>query len=131
MLQMAPTNDPAGEPGAEGAARRQDEGQPLRWYEMGACRGMDPNLFFPGRGEKIPDEVVEVCRSCIVRRECETAGQGEFGIWGGLSERARLRVRRVSRRAGEEESVDSASRHEDSPSLAGGGPPQADASSAA
>lgn len=55
---------------------------------------MDIDVFFPGPGEKISEEVAEVCGSCTVRKECETAGMGEYGIWGGLSERAR-RVRRA------------------------------------
>lgn len=55
---------------------------------------MDVNLFFPVRGEKVAEEVVAACDSCTVRRECGEAGRREFGIWGGLSERARHRTRR-------------------------------------
>ena len=42
-------------------------------------------------------EAKEVCRGCVVREEClEFALQNgeKFGIWGGLSERERRRIRR-------------------------------------
>ena len=71
--------------------RDQDLDRSVPWYKLGACRGMDIDLFFPSRGEKTPDEVVEACSSCVVRKECEEAGRAEYGIWGGLSERARRR----------------------------------------
>lgn len=71
-----------------------DEPEARRWQERAACRGMDTNLFFPVRGEKVAEEVEAACDSCSVRRECGEAGLREFGIWGGLSERARRRTRR-------------------------------------
>mgnify|MGYP000160797370 CR=1 FL=1 len=58
--------------------------------------GVDPDLFFPERGASTR-EAKEVCRGCIVRLECLeyalTNGE-KFGIWGGLSERERRRLRR-------------------------------------
>ncbi len=69
------------------------------WHEHAACRGVDPELFFPPRGGEW-DEARHVCERCPVRRECleyalETGEK--FGIWGGTSERQRrgLRVRRL------------------------------------
>lgn len=132
MVQSSDFGDDAGvTPTPVDAALEQDEGSSLPWYERGACLGMNPNLFFPKRGEKIPEEVAEACSSCIVRKECETAGLGEYGIWGGLSERARRQVRR---RAAKEQSIDDAPTHEDdlsNPSPAGEGATRADTSSAA
>jgi WhiB family redox-sensing transcriptional regulator len=67
-----------------------------RWQERANCLGVDPDLFFPERGASTR-EAKGVCRGCEVRVEClEYALQhGEkFGIWGGLSERERRRVRR-------------------------------------
>ena len=67
-----------------------------RWQEEANCLGVDPDLFFPERGASTR-EAKGVCRGCEVRVEClEYALQhGEkFGIWGGLSERERRRVRR-------------------------------------
>ena len=104
MLAMALASDPVDGFGDTSepvdAAQNQNGGRSAPWYELGACRGMDTDMFFPHRGEKVPDEVLEACSSCIVREECETAGRREFGIWGGLSERARRRMRREEEAAG-------------------------------
>ena len=66
------------------------------WQDGANCLGVDPDLFFPERGASTR-EAKEVCRGCIVRRQClEFALQNgeKFGIWGGLSERERRRIRR-------------------------------------
>jgi WhiB family redox-sensing transcriptional regulator len=66
------------------------------WQEDANCLGVDPDLFFPERGASTR-EAKEVCRGCVVREEClEFALQNgeKFGIWGGLSERERRRIRR-------------------------------------
>ena len=60
------------------------------------CLGVDPDLFFPERGASTR-EAKEVCRGCVVRMDCleYALDNGEkFGIWGGLSERERRRLRR-------------------------------------
>ena len=67
-----------------------------RWQTYGSCRGVDPDLFFPERGASTR-EAKEVCRGCVVRDECleyALANGEKFGIWGGMSERERRRVRR-------------------------------------
>ena len=69
------------------------------WMEQAACRGVDPDLFFPQRGEMTgrEHEAVRVCRGCMVRIDClEYALDNTimYGIWGGLSERQRRRIRR-------------------------------------
>jgi len=67
-----------------------------RWQERANCLGVDPDLFFPERGASTR-EAKSVCRGCEVRFECleYALAHGEkFGIWGGLSERERRRVRR-------------------------------------
>lgn len=62
----------------------------------GNCRGVDPDLFFPERGASTR-EAKEVCRGCVVRQACLDyaleAGE-KHGIWGGMSERERRRLRR-------------------------------------
>src|SRR5262245_63945203 len=70
--------------------------QARRWQERANCLGVDPDLFFPERGASTR-EAKAVCRSCEVRVDCleYALAHGEkFGIWGGLSERERRRVRR-------------------------------------
>ena len=69
------------------------------WQDYANCLGVDPDLFFPERGASTR-EAKEVCRGCVVRAEClefALANGEKFGIWGGLSERER---RRLKRRAG-------------------------------
>jgi WhiB family redox-sensing transcriptional regulator len=66
------------------------------WHDYANCLGVDPDLFFPERGASTR-EAKEVCRSCEVRHDCLefSLQSGEkFGIWGGLSERERRRIRR-------------------------------------
>src|SRR4026207_1403991 len=67
------------------------------WQASPNCLGVDPDLFFPERGASTR-EAKEVCRGCIVREDCLefaiTNGE-KFGIWGGLSERERRRIRRA------------------------------------
>ena len=55
------------------------------------------SLFFPERGASTR-EAKEVCRGCVVREDClefAIANSEKFGIWGGMSERERRRVRRA------------------------------------
>jgi WhiB family redox-sensing transcriptional regulator len=67
-----------------------------RWQDGGNCRGLDPDLFYPERGASTR-EAKAVCRGCDVREDCleyALANGEKFGIWGGLSERERRRIRR-------------------------------------
>ena len=75
------------------------------WQDEANCLGVDPDLFFTERGAS-RREAKEVCRGCVVREQCRefalTNGE-KFGIWGGMSERERRRIRRqraLARRAG-------------------------------
>ncbi len=66
------------------------------WQERANCLGVDPDLFFPERGASTR-EAKGVCNGCEVRLDCLEYAliNGEkFGIWGGLSERERRRLRR-------------------------------------
>lgn len=66
------------------------------WQDQANCLGVDPDLFFPERGASTR-EAKEVCRGCVVRMDCleyALANGEKFGIWGGLSERERRRLRR-------------------------------------
>lgn len=67
------------------------------WQDQANCMGVDPDLFFPERGASTR-EAKEVCRGCVVRLDClEYAldNAEKFGIWGGMSERERRRLRRA------------------------------------
>ncbi|MEY3362630.1 MAG: hypothetical protein RLZZ538_173 [Actinomycetota bacterium] len=72
------------------------EGDDRAWQDQANCLGVDPDLFFPERGASTR-EAKEVCRGCEVRQQCleyALANGEKFGIWGGLSERERRRLRR-------------------------------------
>src|ERR1700716_2177658 len=78
--------------------------QEQSWQNRANCMGGDPALFFPERGASTR-EAKESCRGCVVREDCleyALANGEKFGIWGGLSERERRRLRRrraLARRA--------------------------------
>lgn len=68
----------------------------LAWQDFAGCRGVEQDLFFPERGASTR-KAKAICAACEVRTECldYAIRQGErFGIWGGLSERERRRIRR-------------------------------------
>lgn len=77
-----------------------DHESPTAWMADAACRGMDPDLFFPeGRGADTGTLVAEakaVCRRCPVMQECRDYAVAEnivHGVWGGLSPRGRRGLR--------------------------------------
>ncbi|WP_315096631.1 WhiB family transcriptional regulator [uncultured Cellulomonas sp.] len=73
----------------------EDEG-PMGWQERALCAQTDPEAFFPEKGGSTR-EAKKVCTGCDVRSEClEYALQNDerFGIWGGLSERERRKLKR-------------------------------------
>lgn len=69
------------------------------WMDEGRCRGMDPDLFYPHRGDMAGLAAAQaVCAECEVRRACLDYGLGEKqGVWGGFSDRERRRIRRARR----------------------------------
>ena len=72
------------------------DGEEPSWQDYANCLGVDPDLFFPERGASTREAKV-VCRGCVVREECleyAITHSEKFGIWGGLSERERRRIRR-------------------------------------
>lgn len=86
-----PTQDQANEP-TPAAGEPASES----WQAFANCLGVDPDLFFPERGASTK-EAKQVCQSCVVREDCleyALANGEKFGIWGGLSERERRRIRR-------------------------------------
>ncbi|MFE5775168.1 MULTISPECIES: WhiB family transcriptional regulator [Brachybacterium] len=68
----------------------------VSWQERALCAQTDPEAFFPEKGGSTR-EAKKVCVSCEVRAEClEYALENDerFGIWGGLSERERRKLKR-------------------------------------
>ncbi len=69
---------------------------PPEWQERALCAQTDPEAFFPEKGGSTR-EAKRICSGCEVRSEClEYALDKDerFGIWGGMSERERRRLRR-------------------------------------
>ena len=66
------------------------------WQDRALCAQTDPEAFFPEKGGSTR-EAKRVCTGCEVRVPCleyALANDERFGIWGGLSERERRRVKR-------------------------------------
>ena len=72
------------------------DGGELSWQENALCAQTDPEAFFPEKGGSTR-EAKRICVRCEVRAECldyALAHDERFGIWGGLSERERRRLKR-------------------------------------
>lgn len=66
------------------------------WQERALCAQTDPEAFFPEKGGSTR-EAKRVCTGCDVRSECldyALENDERFGIWGGLSERERRKLKR-------------------------------------
>jgi WhiB family redox-sensing transcriptional regulator len=79
------------------AGANSDSGSdPLSWQGDALCSQTDPEAFFPEKGGSTRD-AKRICGQCNVQSEClEYALKNDerFGIWGGLSERERRRLRK-------------------------------------
>jgi WhiB family redox-sensing transcriptional regulator len=73
-------------------------GEAQEWQERALCAQTDPEAFFPEKGGSTR-EAKKICTDCEVKAECldyALANDERFGIWGGLSERERRRLRRAA-----------------------------------
>ena len=71
------------------------------WRKRAACRGIDPEVFFPASDEDA-DEAKEICAVCPVREAClehALASREREGVWGGCTERERRRMVRQRRKS--------------------------------
>ncbi|GGA65223.1 hypothetical protein GCM10011490_14860 [Pseudoclavibacter endophyticus] len=84
--------------GVPGVRQGLGDDNALAWQADALCAQTDPESFFPEKGGSTRD-AKRVCTSCEVRAEClEYALENDerFGIWGGLSERERRKLRRLA-----------------------------------
>lgn len=68
----------------------------LSWLEQGLCAQTDPEAFYVEKGGSTRD-AKKVCVGCDVRGECleyALAHDERFGVWGGLSERERRKLKK-------------------------------------
>ena len=64
------------------------------WFAAAACATAPIDWFFPDRGQD-SSRAKDICAACPVRELClEHFLHERHGIWGGLSERERRRVRK-------------------------------------
>lgn len=66
------------------------------WQERALCAQADPEAFFPEKGGSTR-EAKRICTRCEVRGDCLDFALGadeRFGVWGGLSERERRKLKR-------------------------------------
>jgi WhiB family redox-sensing transcriptional regulator len=66
------------------------------WRLDALCAETDPEAFFPEKGGS-SRAAKRVCAACTVRAECleyALTFDVRFGVWGGVSERERRRMRR-------------------------------------
>lgn len=64
------------------------------WHEDGLCRQVDPDLFFPERGENAT-YAKAICSRCPVRDRCRQWAidkHERHGVWGGTTEQDRREV---------------------------------------
>jgi WhiB family redox-sensing transcriptional regulator len=70
----------------------------LPWASEAKCLTADPDVFFPEKGGSTR-EAKRICSECPVRDECLEYALEEderFGIWGGMSERERRKLKRLA-----------------------------------
>lgn len=73
-----------------------DDDDLLAWQNQALCAQTDPEAFFPEKGGSTRD-AKRICVGCEVKQECleyAVMQDERFGIWGGLSERERRRLKR-------------------------------------
>jgi WhiB family redox-sensing transcriptional regulator len=109
MTEVASSSRPGGRlSGRERLAELEPGPTERDWRHAAACRGEDPELFFPIGSSALAlvqtADAKAVCRRCPAIDAClrwAVATGQEFGVWGGLSEDERRALKRRARRAAE------------------------------
>lgn len=73
----------------------------LSWRQRAACRGVDPDVFYPAADEEA-DDAKAICGICPVREACleyALVNRERDGVWGGATERERRRILRQRRKS--------------------------------
>lgn len=66
------------------------------WHSQAVCSQTDPEAFYPEKGGSTR-EAKRICRECPVLQQCRQWAidhDERYGVWGGLSERERRRLKR-------------------------------------
>jgi WhiB family redox-sensing transcriptional regulator len=70
----------------------------LTWQEEALCAQTGGDFFFPEPGSSVR-EAKRICGLCPIRSAClefALSHDERFGVWGGLSEKERLALRRTA-----------------------------------
>lgn len=81
-------------------SKPKDEKIPV-WRQKAACRGVDPDIFYPVSDEEALDAKA-ICGMCPVQELClewALSTREKEGVWGGATERERRRIIRRRRRS--------------------------------
>ncbi|HMC42127.1 MAG TPA: WhiB family transcriptional regulator [Acidimicrobiales bacterium] len=73
----------------------------LSWRDRAACRGVDPDVYYPV-SEEDAGVAKAICAECPVRETCleyALANRERDGVWGGATERERRRMIRQRRKS--------------------------------
>ena len=73
----------------------------LSWRQKGACRGLDPAIFYPPSDEEA-GQANAICATCPVREACleyALTNREHDGVWGGATEKERRRMIRQRRKS--------------------------------
>ena len=98
LIGLTTTVEPTVLASDEVLAYVRDETEELSWQDRALCAQTDPEAFFPEKGGSTR-EAKRICIGCDVRVEClefALLNDERYGIWGGLSERERRRLRRLA-----------------------------------
>ncbi|MFB8751192.1 WhiB family transcriptional regulator [Streptomyces parvulus] len=71
----------------------------LDWQKEALCAQTGAEFFFPEPGSSVRD-AKRICALCPIRPACldfALSNDERFGVWGGLSEKERLELRRATR----------------------------------
>jgi WhiB family transcriptional regulator, redox-sensing transcriptional regulator len=71
----------------------------LAWQTQALCAQTGADFFFPEPGSSVR-EAKRICGMCEMRSACldyALDNDERFGVWGGLSEKERLALRRTAR----------------------------------
>lgn len=66
------------------------------WTEQALCAQSDPETWFPDKGGSV-EPAKRICMACPVRLPClqwALDNEERYGLWGGVSERDRRKLKR-------------------------------------
>jgi WhiB family redox-sensing transcriptional regulator len=88
-------------PHTEGSILDRVEPQGSQWRAEAACHGIDPDVFFPERGDAAGVSAAKaICADCPVRSaylDYALENHEREGVWGGTAAKERRRIHQLRR----------------------------------